>query len=760
MVPPPQMVANMKVGTMDCFCVCEPWNLQLVNQDIGYTAITTGELWNKHPEKSLGMRAAWVDKNPKAAKALADGGDGSAAVVRQAGEPRGARRDHGEAPVDQRAGRRHHRPHEGQVRLRHPGKVVENIPHIMKYWNDFASYPFQSHDLWFITEDIRWGKFEPSVDAKALIKKVNREDLWREAAKALACRPTRYPGLDLARQGDLLRRQGLRSGQSGRLPQEPRDQARRDRLSATASTERPRPMNMPLKKSETAIALPARRRGREGACRWARRSDRRCRIALRARASARRGARRSAARRDRADRCWSGSCCAAGRARRCRRRRACSSDTWELIVDPFFDRGGLDKGLFWHLSASLQRVALGYALAAVVGVALGTLVGQSTWAMRGLDPIFQVLRTVPPLAWLPLSLAAFRDGQPSAIFVIFITAIWPIIINTAVGIRNIPQDYRNVAAVLRLNHLEFFFKIMVPAAAPYIFTGLRIGIGLSWLAIVAAEMLIGGVGIGFFIWDAWNSSRISEIILALIYVGLIGFVLDRIVAGRRHHRHARHRGQLRGRAMSAYLQDRPRRRRPSRAARSETEVLHDITLGDREGRVRLDHRPFRLRQVHAAQHRRRPGAGDDRRRAAGEPRGQRARPRPRRRVPEPLAAAVAHRLRQRAARGRQGVLAAGSRAPSATTGSMHNLDLVQMAHAKDKRPAEISGGMKQRVGLARALAMEPKVLLLDEPFGALDALTRAHLQDSVMAIHAQARQHRADDHARRRRGGAARPTAS
>ena len=206
------------------------------------------------------------------------------------------------------------------------------------------------------------------------------------------------------------------------------------------------------------------------------------------------------------------------------------SDTWELIVDPFFDRGGLDKGLFWHMSASLQRVALGYALASIVGVLLGTLVGQSTWAMRGLDPMFQVLRTVPPLAWLPLSLAAFRNGQPSAIFVIFITAIWPVIINTAVGIRNIPQDYRNVAKVLRLNQLEFFYKIMVPAAAPYIFTGLRIGIGLSWLAIVAAEMLIGGVGIGFFIWDAWNSSHISEIILALFYVGIIGFLLDRMIA--------------------------------------------------------------------------------------------------------------------------------------------------------------------------------------------------------------------------------------
>jgi nitrate/nitrite transport system permease protein len=206
-------------------------------------------------------------------------------------------------------------------------------------------------------------------------------------------------------------------------------------------------------------------------------------------------------------------------------------ETKELIFDPFFDRGGIDKGLFWHLYASLQRVAVGYSLAVVAGVALGTLVGQSIWAMRGLDPLFQVLRTIPPLAWLPLSLAAFRDGHPSAIFVIFITSIWPIIINTAVGIRNIPQDYRNVAAVVQLNPLEFFWKVMIPAAAPYIFTGLRIGIGLSWLAIVAAEMLIGGVGIGFFIWDAWNSSHISEIILALFYVGIIGFLLDRTIAG-------------------------------------------------------------------------------------------------------------------------------------------------------------------------------------------------------------------------------------
>ena len=204
--------------------------------------------------------------------------------------------------------------------------------------------------------------------------------------------------------------------------------------------------------------------------------------------------------------------------------------SWELVTNPFYDRGGLDKGLFWHIEASLERVAIGYAMAAVAGIALGVLIGQSQWAMRGLDPIFQVLRTVPPLAWLPLSLAAFRDSRPSALFVIFITAIWPIIINTAVGIRNIPQDYTNVARVLRLSPIEYFLKIMMPASVPYIFTGLRIGVGLSWLAIVAAEMLIGGVGIGFFIWDAWNSSLIGDIIVALIYVGIVGFLLDRLIA--------------------------------------------------------------------------------------------------------------------------------------------------------------------------------------------------------------------------------------
>jgi nitrate/nitrite transport system substrate-binding protein len=191
-VPPPQMVANMKVGTMDCFCVCEPWNLQLVHQGIGYTALTTGELWDKHPEKSLAMRAAWVDKYPNTAQAVL-----MAVMEAQqwCEEPHNqpelagicAKRQWINCPVDDVTDRVMGKFDYGT------GKVVERSPHMMRYWQDFASYPFQSHELWFITEDIRWGKFEPSVDAKALISKVNREDLWRQAAKALALPASAIP---------------------------------------------------------------------------------------------------------------------------------------------------------------------------------------------------------------------------------------------------------------------------------------------------------------------------------------------------------------------------------------------------------------------------------------------------------------------------------------------------------------------------------------------------------------------------------------
>jgi nitrate/nitrite transport system permease protein len=216
------------------------------------------------------------------------------------------------------------------------------------------------------------------------------------------------------------------------------------------------------------------------------------------------------------------------------------TDSHDVIMHPLkgvsLDGAGLhieaqgDVGIAAHILKSLGRVLIGYGLAAVMGVLLGMLVGTNIFAYRALDPLFQVLRTVPPLAWLPLSLAVFQQVQPSAIFLIFITAIWPIILNTSAGVQNLPPAYRNVARVLALNPFEYFVRIVLPATVPHIFTGLRIGIGMSWLAIVAAEMVQGGTGIGFFIWDSYNSSLLSDTIVALIWIGMVGFALDRIVA--------------------------------------------------------------------------------------------------------------------------------------------------------------------------------------------------------------------------------------
>jgi nitrate/nitrite transport system permease protein len=209
-------------------------------------------------------------------------------------------------------------------------------------------------------------------------------------------------------------------------------------------------------------------------------------------------------------------------------------NTWDpYISQPFFDDGGTSKGLGWQILISLQRVALGYGLAAVVGIAVGGFLGLNRFAGKGFDPVVQVLRTVPPLAWFPISLMVFQDANISAIFVIFITAIWPIIINTAVGIKEIPQDYTNVARVLRLSKRAYIRNIVIPATVPYVFTGLRIAVGLAWLAIVAAEMLKADGGIGYFIWDAYNAggdSSSSQIILAILYVGVVGLLLDRLVA--------------------------------------------------------------------------------------------------------------------------------------------------------------------------------------------------------------------------------------
>jgi len=206
------------------------------------------------------------------------------------------------------------------------------------------------------------------------------------------------------------------------------------------------------------------------------------------------------------------------------------TNTWGLIIDPFFNKGGNNKGFFWLILASLERVIFGYSLAAFVGISIGFIISLNRFIREAIDPIIQLLRPVAPLAWLPLAQAIFLKPDPSAIFVIFITAIWPIILNTALGVQLIPRDYSNVSKILGLTVFENFFKILLPATLPYIFTGLRIALGLSWLAVVAAEMLLAYDGIGFFIIDAYNNSNISELILAIIYLGGVGLFLDKIMA--------------------------------------------------------------------------------------------------------------------------------------------------------------------------------------------------------------------------------------
>jgi nitrate/nitrite transport system permease protein len=196
------------------------------------------------------------------------------------------------------------------------------------------------------------------------------------------------------------------------------------------------------------------------------------------------------------------------------------------LTDPFYVVNKDDKGLFWQLLESLKRVFGGFALAIIVGVPIGLMVGMSKNIQYALNPFIQILKPVSPLAWLPLLLFAFKDINTTALATIFVTSIWPIIINTALGVKSVSEDYLNVAKVLRFNPLEKVFQIILPVAVPYIFTGMRLSLGIAWLVIVAAEMLTGGIGIGFWIWNEYNSLNYHNIIIGIFIVGLIGFLLD------------------------------------------------------------------------------------------------------------------------------------------------------------------------------------------------------------------------------------------
>ncbi len=202
----------------------------------------------------------------------------------------------------------------------------------------------------------------------------------------------------------------------------------------------------------------------------------------------------------------------------------------DFILHPFYQRGPGDLGIGWLLIASLRRVLIGFLLGALVAIPVGFLIGMYRPIMLALNPLIQILKPVSPLAWLPISLAIFNLANPSAIFVIFITSLWPTIINTALGVSSVPQDFIDVARVLEMPRWRQVYKIILPASLPYIFTGLRISLGIAWLVIVAVEMLTGGIGIGFFVWDEWSRLNLSSVFLAVLVIGLTGLLLDFAIA--------------------------------------------------------------------------------------------------------------------------------------------------------------------------------------------------------------------------------------
>jgi nitrate/nitrite transport system permease protein len=203
---------------------------------------------------------------------------------------------------------------------------------------------------------------------------------------------------------------------------------------------------------------------------------------------------------------------------------------WDHLKDPFYDRGSNDKGLGIQLGYSIARVAVGYLIAVAVAIPIGFLVGMSPLMSRALDPFIQVMKPISPLAWMPLALYTIKDSGLSAIFVIFICSLWPMLINTAFGVASVRREWLNVARTLEVGVFRRAFTIILPAAAPTILTGMRISIGIAWLVIVAAEMLVGGTGIGYFVWNEWNNLSITNVITAIFVIGLVGMMLDQILA--------------------------------------------------------------------------------------------------------------------------------------------------------------------------------------------------------------------------------------
>lgn len=468
------MVANMKVGKMEGFCVGEPWNARAIADGIGYTVTTTQQIWPGHPEKVLGMTEEFAEKNPKTVQAL----------LRALLE------------ASQYIDKLENRPHVAEVVARPQyintqkevilgrllgqydygdGRPPEQDRYYMTFFDRQTNFPWKSHGIWWLSQFRRWGMAKEGVDYAGLSNRVHRPDLFRMAAKDL--------GLDTP-QTDM-RQETLFDGVTFD-PMQPEAYARAFAIHNIVS----RGSVMRVRIDIAAITLPLVGVG----------------VVLLI---------------------WTIL------------SQVVAPDlpspvqTWheskDYILRPFFKDGEMNQGIGRFAWLSLVRVAKGFSISLALGIPLGFLLGMSTTFHRTFEPMIQVLRPISPLAWLPLGLVIFRQSEPAALFTIAICAMWPTVINTAVGVRSVPQDYLNVGRVLKLSPGQMLRKIVFPATLPYVFTGCRLSLGIAWLVIVASEMLTGAPGVGGFLWQEYNSLVYSHILLSIITIGVIGFGLDRLM---------------------------------------------------------------------------------------------------------------------------------------------------------------------------------------------------------------------------------------
>lgn len=359
--------------------------------------------------------------------------------------------------------------------------------------------------MWFLTQFRRWGLLKTAPDYQAVAGRINRIDVWKEAAQAVG---------GISTPAALMRSSTLIDGTvwTGPIrkvtPAASRFNVRGHEMKHAHSTQ---PVIATEKTPGEVIVLPPVqvRRPTPPVRRWLRETVQRILPPLLGLGLLLL--------------CWQ---LAAINGKGFPTPLSTLDSALTLFADPFYQDGPNDMGIGWNVLASLQRVAVGFGLAALVGIPLGFLIGRSLFFARMFNPLIALLRPVSPLAWLPIGLLLFQKAEPASSWTIFICSIWPMVINTAEGVRRIPQDYLNVARVLQLSEWTVMRRILFPAVLPAVLTGVRLSIGIAWLVIVAAEMLTGGLGIGFWIWNEWNNLNVENIIIAIVIIGVVGLLLE------------------------------------------------------------------------------------------------------------------------------------------------------------------------------------------------------------------------------------------